>query len=600
MCMDESKATGPDGIGPKLLREAGAAIVPSLTKLFNLCLTTSKMPKMWKHANVIPLHKKSDKCDFNNYRPVSLLSCVSKLLERIIFKKVFNYLRDNNILTPHQSGFRPGDSTTNQLAYMYHVFCQALDSKKDVRIVFCDISKAFDRVWFNGLLFKLRTVGIGGNLIKFFQNYLTDRYQSVVLDGQTSSPGRITAGVPQGSVLGPLLFLIYINDLPNNISSNIKLFADDTTLFVEVTDCNESADILNQDLARVKSWADQWLVKFSPEKTKLMTCSFKSTNHPPIIFDNSLLTETKSHKHLGLTLNSNLSWSSHIDNILKSVTQINDAIKRLKYTLDKPTLEKIFFSYIRPKLEYGSHIWDNCNGTDLQKLENFQLDVARTVTGARKGTSHELLMGELGWPTLATRRKGAKIKQFLKIIDNQTPSYLKSLIPEKIGTNRPQSRNADNFHMFKARTETFKNSFIPSAVSIYNSLDVANRSFDYCRDLMSQTKNPLYYYGNRSCSIKHAQLRMQCSKLNYHLFKNHVLDSPVCSCGSECENVEHYFYKCPLYFEERRLMLTELRVICNIDLSSRLLLYGSDTFDYRTNCRIFDIVHKYISTTDRL
>ena len=343
-CIDASKATGPDGIGPKLLKEAGKAIVPSLTKLFNRCLRTAKFPKMWKHANVLPLHKKGDKFVFNNYRPVSLLSCTSKLLEKIVFKNVFNYIRDNNILTPHQSGFRPGDSTTNQLSYLYHKFSQALDSKKDVRVVFCDISKAFDRVWFDGLLFKLRNIGIGGNLLSFFKDYLTDRFQSVVIDGQSSSPGRITAGVPQGSVLGPLLFLIYINDLTININSNIKLFADDTSLFIDVEDNQQAANIINQDLITVKRWADQWLVKFSPEKTELMTCSFRSIDHPPIYFDNVLLEETKTHKHLGLTLTSNLTWSTHIDNILKSVTQLTDVIRRLKYILDKTTLEK----YILP------------------------------------------------------------------------------------------------------------------------------------------------------------------------------------------------------------------------------------------------------------
>ena len=152
--LDTTKATGPDGIGPRLLYEAGYTIVPSLTKLINLCLSSAQVPQMWKHANVMPLFKKGDSSKLNNYRPVSLLSCTSKILECIVFKTVFNYLRDNNILTSHQSGFQPGDSTVNQLAYLYHVFSHALDRKKDVRIVFCDISKAFDRVWHEGLLFK--------------------------------------------------------------------------------------------------------------------------------------------------------------------------------------------------------------------------------------------------------------------------------------------------------------------------------------------------------------------------------------------------------------------------------------------------------------
>ena len=154
MSLDTSKATGPDGIGPKLLYEAGPSIVQSLTRLINLCLDSAQVPQMWKHANVMSLSKKGDPSELNNYQPVSLLPCTSKILECIVFKNVYNYLRDNRILSPHQSGFQSGDSTVNQLAYLYHVFSKALDAKKDVRIVFCDVTKEFDRVWHEGLLYK--------------------------------------------------------------------------------------------------------------------------------------------------------------------------------------------------------------------------------------------------------------------------------------------------------------------------------------------------------------------------------------------------------------------------------------------------------------
>ena len=331
-----------------------------------------------------------------------------------------------------------------------------------------------------------------------------------------------------------------------------------------------------------------------------MTCSFRTRDHPPIFFDNSLLTETKSHKHLGLTITANLSWTLHIDTILKSVAKMNDVMKGLKYTLDKTTLEQIYFSFIRPKLEYGSHIWDNCNGTDSQRLENLQLEIARTVTGARRGTSHELLMEEVGWPSLADRRKGNILKQFLKIINDDTPAYLKSLIPGKIGTDRPQSRNADNFSIMKSRTETFKNSFIPSAVSLYNTCNIGNRSLEHCKNISSQSKNPLYYHGKRSNNIKHSQLRMHCSKLNHHLFTNHVLGSPTCHCGHKCENSEHFLLHCPLYHEERRAMLSDIHNLCNVTVSCNLLLYGSDLLNFEINCKLFDCVHTYIETTDRL
>jgi hypothetical protein len=206
-CIDTSKATGPDGISPRMLREAAPAIAEPLSNLFNLSLLNHKVPTAWKRANVVPIHKKNSRNIVDNYRPISLLSCVGKLMERIIFKHLFNHVRDNKILSEFQSGFVPGDSTVNQLVQLYHLFSEALDQKKDVRIVFCDISKAFDRVWHKGLLHKLEKIGINGDLLEWFKNYLDHRCQRVLIEGESSDWGTLKAGVPQGSVLGPLYFL---------------------------------------------------------------------------------------------------------------------------------------------------------------------------------------------------------------------------------------------------------------------------------------------------------------------------------------------------------------------------------------------------------
>ena len=321
--------------------------------------------------------------------------------------------------------------------------------------------------------------------------------------------------------------MIYINDIIKDIKANIKLFADDTSLFIEVDDPNIAAEVLNSDLDKIKLWADQWLVKFSAEKTRLITCSFRSIDHPDIVFNGVVLPEVDTHKHLGITLSSNLSWSSHIDTILGSVSPMADVLKKLKYSVDKESLEKIYFSFIRPKLEYGCHIWDNCDKGDKKKLEDFQLSIARTVTGAGKGTSHELISNELNWPSLTDRREGVKLKNFLKIMNNEMPQYLQSLIPEKIGAKRPQLRNPDNFYSMRSRVETYRLSFIPSSVRLYNSLDIVDRSFEYANSLMKRPNKSLFYHGSRSSGIKHAQLRMKCSKLNFHLFSLHVVDSPA-------------------------------------------------------------------------
>ena len=160
--LDIKKASGPDQISPKMLKEAGETIVPSLTKLFNKSLDKNVFPDLWKQANITPIFKKNDSSLIDNYRPVSLLSCVGKVFEKAIFKYVFNFLRDTHAISLKQSGFTPGDSTVYQLTHLYHIFTEALDKQKDIRVVFCDISKAFDRVWHAGLLAKLSQIGVTG------------------------------------------------------------------------------------------------------------------------------------------------------------------------------------------------------------------------------------------------------------------------------------------------------------------------------------------------------------------------------------------------------------------------------------------------------
>ncbi len=225
-------------------------------------------------------------------------------MERCVHKYLYNFASTNNKLTSCQSGFIKGDSTVNQLTYIYNDICKALDAGKEVRAVFCDISKAFDRVWHRGLLHKLSIIGVDGPLLNWFSSYLSQRKQRVVYCNTSSNGLPLTAGVPQGSILGPLLFLIYINDIVQNIHSNIRLFADDTSLYIIVDDPTDASVTLNTDLESIHQWSQRWLVKFNPSKTEEIIFSRKlhKPPHPNLIMNSSIINTVKEHKHLGLTL----------------------------------------------------------------------------------------------------------------------------------------------------------------------------------------------------------------------------------------------------------------------------------------------------------
>ena len=205
--VDVSRACGYDGIGNKILKICADNITNPLCHIINESLSQGVFPSMWKFANVIPIFKKNDRQDKLNYRPLSLLTCLSKICEKIVLIRLYHFLLEIKFLTPFQSGFRPGDSTTNQLILISHKIYEALEQGKEVRMVFLDISKAFDKVWHRGLLLKLERLGVRDPLLKWFRSYLIGRKQRVIIDGQSSDWRQIEAGLPQGSVLGPLLFL---------------------------------------------------------------------------------------------------------------------------------------------------------------------------------------------------------------------------------------------------------------------------------------------------------------------------------------------------------------------------------------------------------
>jgi len=573
----------------------------------NLSLMQCEFPDAWKKANIVPIHKKDDRSMVNNYRPISILPVLSKLMEKVIFKHVYNFVHVNNLLSNHQSGFRPNDSTVNQLAYLYHTFCKALDNKKEVRLVFCDVSKAFDKVWHDGLLYKLNKIGISGNLLLWFKNYLCKRQQRVSIRTQSSEWGHVQAGVPQGSVLGPLLFLIYINDMVDNITCPLKLFADDTLLYVTADDSQAATSDLNRNLEKLQEWSNQWLVNFNANKTKTMILSKKQQSDLssfPVVFNTVHLDTVANHRHLGVIMNAKLQWTPHIDIVLDSVTKLCDVFKKLKRLLDRQTLNIVYFTFVRPKLEYASILWDDCSEDDKTRVESMQLNFARAVTGAKRGTSHQLIYNETEWPLLSDRRYEQKLKFMYKLVHGIAPSYLTELLPDKISnTVEHDIRNRDDFRTAYARTTKFKNSIINDSVRLWNDLSndlkmVCNFA-DFKRKIATSKKQNLLYNGfTRVLNLVHAQLRMQCSNLNDHLYKLHVVESPMCRCSYRCEDSDHFFFHCPLYNAERIKLLQAVETFCDPDVN--ILLFGSAELEKTQNETIVKSVELYILETERL
>ena len=292
------------------------------------------------------------------------------------------------------------DSTANQLVDIYNTFSKALDDGLEVKAVFCDISKAFDRVWHKGLLLKLKSVDLSGSLLGWFSKLLE---RSQTKGGLTRGWGSstwvsINAGVPQGSILGPLLFLIYINDIVKDINSIIRFFADDTSLYIIVDSPEEASQTINQDLVRISAWAEKWLVSFNPNKTEYILLSRKLNKpvHPPVIMNNQVITEVESHKHLGVTFESSGTWHKHIQLITTKAWQRIHIMRKLKFRLDRKALETIYMAFIRPILEYADVVWCNITKYEEDELEKIQLEAARIVTGTTKLVSIENLYKETG------------------------------------------------------------------------------------------------------------------------------------------------------------------------------------------------------------
>lgn len=370
--LDTKKSPGPDNIPNNFLVRYASCTSRYLMIIYKKSLATATVPLSWKLAKVLPFFKAGCKSSPANYRPISLTSHSCKILEHVIYKHIVEFLEANNILNQFQHGFRRGFSTITQLTEFSHDVIEAIDSGYQVDAIFIDLSKAFDTVLHSKLLLKLNFILKNPLLVGWISSFLSHRSQYVFFNSTASSTADVTSGVPQGSVLGPLLFLLFINDISGNITSQIRLYADDCVIYQKITSA-EDHEKLNNSFSNFCTWCQTWQMNVNFQKTVCMTFSTRSSAHLfPYSFDGCHLTRKMEYKYLGLHFTHNMSWSKHID------ITYNKALKRLGYlqrvlrVAPKETKLLTFKTLVRPLLEYGCVVWNPHKASDIAKLESIQ------------------------------------------------------------------------------------------------------------------------------------------------------------------------------------------------------------------------------------
>lgn len=419
--LDNNSAAGVDSITSVMLKRTSSSISPILSYLFNLSLTTGRIPDAWKLSRVIPVFKSGDPHAASNYRPISLQPICCKLLEKVIHSQVLHHLNSNNILTDRQFGFLPRSSTSDALTTALHDWYEHLEGRKCVAMALFDLSKAFDRVPHSPLLLKLRAVGITGPLLSWFRSYLSNRSQLVAVHGADSNPVPVLSGVPQGSVLGPLLFLIYVNDLclsTFSLNSSLVLYADDTTLYKPIID---SADLVSfqSDINTIHDWFCCNHLTANASKTKVMVISTKKDPFPNLnlLLNNQPIERVSSAKFLGIWITDRLSWNLHIENICSKARKTIGFLHRSFQSAPISTRRTLYLALVRPILEYGSTTWHPLNKSLTNRLESTQRFACRVILQSWN-LSHDDLLLDTNLPLLSKRRDIATLCHMYKILHN--------------------------------------------------------------------------------------------------------------------------------------------------------------------------------------
>ena len=379
--LNNNKSTISTCCPTKFIKLAANIIAPSLAKIFNLCIQDGIFPDKLKISEVIPIFKKGDNQDLTNHRPISLLSPFSKLLERHIHTEITNWINKYNLLTPYQYGFRKNSSTEQAITQIAEEISENMQNGYTTCTVFLDFRKAFDTIDHQILLSKLYKFGIRGLALKLIGNYLNDRKQFTKINNIMSEPQQITCGIPQGSILGPLLFNLYINNLPKISKFSVRLFADDACLTLRDKNVSKLENLTNQELIKINNWRK--LSKLSINYSKSNYIIFSKTNDNKqynISIEGNILERVKEVRYLGVYIDEKLSWKSHINKLKSKLISASYILSKLRYCVDIPTLKMVYFSLVYPKLNYCVTAWGGIAKSNLQPIVNLQKKIIRIIT----------------------------------------------------------------------------------------------------------------------------------------------------------------------------------------------------------------------------
>lgn len=396
--INKKKAPGFDEISPRILKELPKKAIIHLTQIYNAILRTEFVPEQWKRAEVIMLLKPGKPPEqATSYRPISLLPCMSKLFEKLLLKRLNPIIEAKQLIPDHQFGFRTKHSTIDQVHRVTNVISKALEEKKYCCGVFLDVAQAFDKVWHKGLLLKLREQ-LPHTWCALLKSYLTERHFRVRYEEAITSWKSISAGVPQGSVLGPILYLLYTADIPINDNTTIAMFADDTAILSTMKDQQAATEILQTTINTVYNWTKRWKIKINGDKSVHVNYTLRKTTYIPVTLNQQIIPQKDSAKYLGMHLDSRLNWKHHVR---QKKLQIKQKMHKLYWLvgrhseLDLTSKRLLYVSIVKPIWIYGIQLWGCASKSNIEIIQRCQSIALRTIVAAYRYDKNDVIHRDL-------------------------------------------------------------------------------------------------------------------------------------------------------------------------------------------------------------